>query len=381
MSVVKKLHSEKIHIAFLVHTYGFGGLENMVTNLVNHIDPNRFKSTIVSFAPLKALSNRVDVNRVQVISLNKKGGNNPLLIYKIYLLLKKVGPDIVQTHNWGTAAEGILGAKLARVPGIVHAERGTIEEKKSNIVLQRFLWGFTDQVLSVSKAHRQKMTNIIGFPLKKIKAIVNGVDTERFYPNPGIKVETRKKLGLKKNSLCIGTVGSLRPVKNHSLLVNACKAILPHFDDVEVLIVGEGPLESQLKQEVKTFGFSGKIHFAGIQPNIPEVLNALDIFVLTSLSEGMPNVVLEAMACGIPVLATSVGGVPEIIENGQNGILVASEDKSNLIQAITELLNDQDKRCAIGMEGRKKVLSEFSLKKMVSEYQVLYESLLGRVSL
>ena len=371
---------EKIHIAFLVHTYGFGGLENMVTNLVNHIDPNRFESTIISFAPLHPLNNRVDLNRIQVISLNKNGGNNPVLIYKIFLILRKIGADIVQTHNWGTALEGILGAKLARVQGIVHAERGTIEDKERNILLQRFLWGFADQVLSVSEAHRKKVTNIIRFPHEQIKAIVNGVDTERFFPNPEIKEETRKKLGLTKGAFCIGTVGSLRPVKNQSLLFNACKVILHHFDQVEVLIVGEGPLESKLKQEVQTLGLSGKIHFAGVQPNIPEILNALDVFVLPSRSEGMPNAVLEAMACGIPVIATAVGGTPEVVEDGKSGILIASEDEPHLVQVLKELIQNHEKRLAIGIEGRRRILSHFSLKKMVSEYQALYESLLQKVS-
>ncbi len=378
---MKKKPGEKIHIAFLVHTYGFGGLENMVTNLVNHLDPNRFESTIISFAPLHPLNNRVDLNRVQVLSLNKKGGNNLVLIYKIYLLLKKIGADVVQTHNWGTALEGILGAKLARIPGIVHAERGTIEDKERNVVLQRFLWGFADQVLSVSESHRKKVTNVIGFPHEKIKAIVNGVDTERFFPNPKIKEEIRKKLGLKNGNFCIGTVGSLRPVKNQLLLVNACKAILPHFDQVEVLIVGEGPLESQLKNEVKTLGLSEKIHFAGGQPNIPEILNALDIFVLPSLSEGMPNVVLEAMACGIPTIATAVGGTPEVIEDGKNGILIASEDEPHLIRVLKELIQNQNQRQTIGIEGRKRMLYHFSLKKMVSEYELLYNALLQKESL
>ncbi len=378
---MKKKHDKKIHIAFLVHTYGFGGLENMVTNLVNHIDPNRFKSTIISFAPLKPLHNRVHLKRVQVISLNKKGGNNLVLIFKIYRILKKIGADIVQTHNWGTALEGILGAKLARIPGIVHAERGTIEEKKFNIVLQRFLWGFADQVLSVSEAHSKKLTNIIGFAHEQIKPIVNGVDTERFFPNPEIKGETRKKLGLKNDSLCIGTVGSLRLVKNQLLLVKACKAILPHFNHVEVLIVGEGPLESQLKQEVKALGLSEQIHFAGGQTDIPEILNALDIFVLPSRSEGMPNALLEAMACGISTIATSVGGVPEVIEDGKNGILITSEDELHLTRALTELIRDHEKRHTIGIEGRRRMVSHFSLKKMVSEYQWLYESLLQKVNL
>ncbi|MEC4678698.1 MAG: glycosyltransferase [Nitrospirota bacterium] len=378
---MKKRTHKKIRIAFLVHTYGFGGLENMVTNLINHLDPDYFTSTIISFAPLKPLNNRVDPSRVRVISLNKKRGNNPLLIYKIYQLLKKVEADIVQTHNWGTALEGILGAKLARTQGIIHAERGTIEEKPRNIVLQRFLWGLAHQVLSVSEIHRKKLTRIVGFPHAQIKAIANGVDTEKFSPTPKIKNEIRAKLGLKKDGICIGTVGSLRTVKNQMLLINACKTILPRFDQVEVLIVGEGPLKAQLIQAVSRLGFSKEIHFVGAQTNIPEIMNALDIFVLPSLSEGMPNAVLEAMACGIANIATEVGGVPEVIENNKNGIMIASEDQNALVQSLSHLIEDQNHRKTLGAEGRKKMLSHFNLKKMVLAYEELYRSLLQKAHL
>ena len=171
------------------------------------------------------------------------------------------------------------------------------------------------------------------------------------------------------------------PVKNQSLLINACKAILPHFDPVEVLIVGEGPLKSQLMQEVKTLGFSEKIHFAGGQSNLPEIFNALDIFVLPSLREGMPNTLLEAMACGIPVIATSVGGVPEVIENNENGILISSENEAHLILSLKKLIQNQEKRRTFGIEGRRRVVTYFGLKKMVLEYQMLYESLLEKISL
>lgn len=372
---------EKIRIAFLVHTYGFGGLENMVTNLVNHLDPEHFEPSIISFAPLKPLNNRVDLNHVRVLSLNKKGGNNPLLIYKISKLLKNIGAHIVQTHNWGTALEGILAAKLARVPAIIHAERGTIEGKKRNIILQRFLWGLANQVLSVSEAHRKKVTRIVGFPHSQIKAIVNGVDTERFSPKPDIKNEVREKLGLKKDSICIGTVGSLRPVKNQMLLINACKTILPRFEQVEILIVGEGSLRSQLMQKVHTLGFSKKIHFLGTQNNIPEILNGLDIFVLPSLNEGMPNAVLEAMACGIPVIASAVGGVPEVINDNENGITIPPENEDQLTTKLITLIENQEKRRVFGTQARKTVQERFSLVQMVSKYETLYQSLADRAVL
>jgi glycosyltransferase involved in cell wall biosynthesis len=292
------------------------------------------------------------------------------------MMLKKIGADIVQTHNWGTALEGILGAKLARIQGIVHAERGTIEDKAHNIVLQRFLWGFADQVLSVSDAHRKKMRNIIGFPHEQIKSIVNGVDTERFFPNPEIKEKIRKKLGLKKSSVCIGTIGSLRFVKNQSLLVNACKTILPSFDQVEVLIVGEGPLESQLIQEVKTLGFSEKIHFAGAQPNIPAILNALDIFVLPSQAEGISNTILEAMATGLPVIATEVGGNTELIKAGETGLLVPPSNPELLAKAILALVINKQKRLELGKNAHQSILDNFTIQVMVNNYTAVYDSVL-----
>jgi len=370
--------SNKIKVVFLVHTYGFGGLENMVTNLVRHLDPVRFEATILSFAPLRPLAHRLDPGDVRIVSLHKKGGNNPILVYKIFLKLLKIRPDIVQTHNWGTALEGLLGAKLAGIRGVIHAERGTLEGRRLNLLVQRLLWGLADQVLSVSQAHRKKMSQMVGLPEESIKVIPNGVDAERFSPNSGLKGPVRKKFGIKKDSLCIGTVGSLRSVKNQVLLVKACEAIFPRFKHVEALVVGEGPLKGELLQEATDKGLSERLHFVGSRTNVHEILNALDIFVLPSLSEGMPNAVLEAMACGLPVLASAVGGTPELIEDGKSGVLFPSNDLNAFVQSLEKLIQDRQTRQAFGLEGRRRVLAHFSLKEKVLAYQRLYESVLRK---
>ena len=376
-----KVISKKIKIVFFVHTYGLGGLENMVTNLVNALDPDLFECTILSFAPLVPLQNRVNTDRVRVVSLNKKGGNNPMLIYRIFRFLRSTGTHIVQTHNWGTVLEGILAAKLARVPAVIHAERGTIEGKKRNVVLQNFLWNYANQVLAVSNAHRQRIVDVVGFPFEKIRPIYNGVDSAVFFPRSEEKLVIRKKLGLNPEDICIGTVGSLRSVKNQALLLTACKKNLPHAPNMQIVLAGDGPLKKDLVAKAQALGLDKNVHFVGARNDIPEVLNAFDIFVLPSLREGMPNAVLEAMSCGVPVIATSVGGVPEVIEDNKSGILVPSQDEEALEAALADLIREVGKRRRLGTAGRRRVLAHFSLEKMVQEYHALYQSLVPRKGL
>jgi len=368
---------KKINIVFLVHTYALGGLENVVTNLVNTLDPQQYRCTILSFAPLAQVSHRVNLERVQLISLNKKAGNDLGSIYRIYRFFQESKADIVQTHNWGTVFEGLIAAKLARVPCLVHAEHGTIESKKRNRWIQRALWQWTNQVVCVSETHRRQLVDVIGYPREKIKPIFNGVDTTRFSPMPAEKTAIRKKMGLGAETICIGTLGSFRTVKNQALLLSAADQVLKITPNVHLVFVGEGPLKVGLMAEADKLRIRGQVHFLGARTDIPELLNAFDIFVLPSLMEGMPISVLEAMSCGIPVVASAVGGLPEVIEDGKSGLLFPSKDPTALAAVLSGLIADKEKRLALGQEGRRRVLSSFSVEKMVGKYHALYRSLLA----
>ena len=365
--------TKRMRIVYMVHTLGMSGLENVVISLTNGLEPSLFECTIVSLQ--EPLQNKAHTERVKVFSLDKRRGNDPRLIYRLYRFLRQERPHIVQTHNWGTLLEGTLAAKLAGVPVIIHAERGTIEGRRRNLFIQRCLLRTVHRVLSVSETHRRRLADSTGFPYQKIKPIPNGVDVSLFSPRPTEKQRIRKNLGLELTPIYIGTVANLRPVKNHALLLRVGSRLCQSYEHVRFVFAGDGPLKEQLVALAEELGISAKVRFLGARSDIPEVLNALDIFVLPSLSEGMPNAVLEAMACSLPVVATRVGGIPELIEDGNTGILVPSEDERQLEAILENLLRYDTKRRALGEKGRQRVLECFRLDRMVNEYQELYHSL------
>jgi len=369
--------SERIRIAYLVRQLGVGGLENVVVELANALEPSRFACSIVSFAAPGPLQNKVHTAQVQVVALNQSGGNNPVLVYRLYRFLRQQRPHIVQTHNWATLLEGFLGAKLAGVPLIVHAEHGTIESRARNLFLQRHLWKKVHRVLCVSQAHRRRLADTVRFPYQRLQPILNGVDTSLFAPRPGDRKSLRTQLGLKPECLYIGTVGNLRPVKNHALLLRVSQQVCRRYQNVRFVLIGHGPLREQLAAYAQELGIQHQVQFLGTRADIPELLNALDIFVLPSLSEGLPMSVLEAMACGLPVVATQVGGLPEVIEDGKTGLLVPSQDEQQLTLALEVLIQHEKQRKVLGEQGRKRVVEHFSVQKMTNEYQELYESLVS----
>lgn len=365
----------KIRISYLVYDLGPGGLQNFVFNLANRLDSNLFECTIIGFSQKYRIEREKLTEGVKILAFNKQKGNDLGLIYQLYRLLRQERPHCVQSHNWGTLFEGLVSAKLARVPAFIHAERGTIERRRRNLILQWLLWRRVDQVLCVSELHRQRLSEAVGFSRDRIRPIANGVDTDTFRPCPNGKETIRSMLGLKPEQFYIGTVGNLRPVKNQVLMLRACRKLCQNYENVRVIIAGTGPLQDELSHYTKELGIQHKVQFLGARTDIPDVLNAMDVFVLPSLSEGMPNAVLEAMACGLPVVATRVGGLPEVVEDGETGILTPSQDEAFLESALFNLLHDDTKRQMLGEKGRKRVLEHFSLDKMVEEYQNLYHAL------
>jgi sugar transferase (PEP-CTERM/EpsH1 system associated) len=366
----------RIRVAYLMHRLRLGGLETVAVELANGLDPERFESSVVSFATPDPRQQNLHTARVRLVALHKPEGNNPTLIYRLYRVLRDLRPHIVQTHNWGTLLEGVVAAKLAGVPIVVHAEHGTIQGGWGRLVTQRFLWRTVQRVLCVSQAHRQRLVETVGFPYERLTLILNGVDVQAFPPRPADKDTIRADLGLELDPIYIGTVGNLRPVKNQALLLQAAQQVCARYHNVRVVIIGEGPLRGQLVRTAEALGIQKQVCLLGARAEISELLNALDIFVLPSLSEGLPMSVLEAMACGLPVVATDVGGIPEVVVHGQTGLLVSSQDVQQLAAALETLVQQPGLRLTLGHQGRARVVEHFSLQRMVHDYEGLYKSLM-----
>jgi len=336
-----------------------------------------FSCRIIGFSSSGPLVERINTEQVKITAFNKSAGNDPTLIYKMWKLFRKEKTQIVQTHGWGTMVEGAMASWLAGVPFSLHAERGTIETRPVNLMCQNLCWRMADKVLCVSEEHKKQLTQKVKFPQSRIISIPNGVDTDRFAPRPENKALYRQKYGLPMNCFCIGTVGNLRPVKNQALLIRASQRLIQRDNNIHLVLTGDGNLKGQLVQLTEELKIKGHVHFLGAQKEIPEILNALDVFVLSSLNEGMPNAVLEAMACGLPVVGTRVGGIPEVINSDRVGVLVSSDNPEELCLVLSRLKEDKENREQLSRESRKRIVEEYSLRRMIQAYQNLY---LGSVS-
>ena len=361
MSKIKK----KIRVMHLIHSLGAGGAENGIINLANKIDREQFEISICSF--LQKGSRKKHLKKdVKLFSMNKKTGNNVTLPFRLSKLFREWKPDIVHTHAWGTMFEGFIGAKLACVPIIVHGEHGTIEIKKRNRYFQRAIWHLFDAVLSVSVNHKKKLASVIEFPEEKIIVLKNGVDTGYFKPKPDVNVFDIK------DKFIIGTIGRLVPVKNQALLINAFAELHKTIKDIHLIIVGEGPLEKNLQNLTKSLNISPSVSFTGRRFDIADVLNSFDLFVLPSLSEGMSNTILEAMACGIPAIATDVGGNGELIQHGETGLLIESDNLAELLKNILLIQNQEGLKERFSRRSVSFIEKHHSLPTMVEQYQNFY---------
>jgi len=368
-----------IRLIHLVRTFRAGGMENGVANLVNHLDPQRFHSAIYVMADADGFAERV-CDPSQVVVLKQRAGNDPRIAFRLVRRFRQAQPAILHTHGWGTLLEGLMAAKLARVPIVVHGEHGSIETRRRNIWAQRLAWPFADQLLSVSENHRRTLAATIGVPPERIKAIPNGVDLTRYRArSPSRILALRQRYHIPPDHLVLGSVGRLVEVKQYHHLLTAFAA-LQRQDGVmpcRLVLIGDGPLRDKLTELAQQLGMQDHVHFLGHQDHVHELLNLLDIFVLTSRSEGMSNTILEAMATGLPVVATDVGGTRELVVDGQTGVLVPPQEPDQLAQALAVLLANPARRGEMGRQARQRVEDVFALPIMVRAYETLYEQLVA----
>ncbi len=367
-----KASFDKIKIAHVSASLHYGGKENGVVNLVNGLDPKIFENYIFTYVRGGALALRVDPTRCRVVELGDKLGGDYRLYFKLAREFRRYRIHIAHTHSWATAMEGIIGAKMARVPIIIHGEHGTMKtDTKLHIQIQRRLWNATDQVLSVSQALRENLHKKFDFSKERIRVVANGVDLSRFDLSRN-GVDYKARLGLPPNALVFGAIGRAVPVKAYPILLQAAGLVFSEIPNAHLVLVGDGPLLDELVQSAQDAGILNRVHFLGARKDVPEILRALDVYVLSSESEGMSNTILEAMASGRPVIATAVGGNPELVVDGETGLLVPPNDPAALAVAITKLLREPEQRRQMGVLSRQRIEEKFSLEVMVRHYAEVY---------
>jgi len=300
-------------------------------------------------------------------------------IFRLASIMRKYRPHIVHTRNWG-ALEAVPTARLTGVPVVVHSEHGYEVDMFVGLPMRRRLfrraaYAMTDAIFAVTRELRDFHARQAWIRPERFGVMYNGVDTQRFAPREEMRTAMRKELGMPEDSFVVGTVGRLVPIKDHQTLLKAAGMLSAKGIAVRVLLVGSGPERERLQA---TATLEGRVCFAGDSDRVPGMLNAMDVFVLPSLNEGMSNTLLEAMACGLPVLATSAGGNPEIIEDNVNGCLFTPGDVEWLANKLKLLARDPTLVHQLGTAARNRAIESFSLSRMLETYRSFYLDLAAR---
>jgi sugar transferase (PEP-CTERM/EpsH1 system associated) len=366
---------QPVHVLHVVHHLQPGGMEYGLIKLVNGLRGSRIRSTICSTAPADPSMAAQLPADVRLIQLGRGTGTDVRMMWQLYRVIGRERPDIVHTHAWGTLVEGYAAARAARVPAVIHGEHGTLQLRPRQVYAQRWVWTRVDRLLSVSSRLAERMAAAVGIPLDGITVVRNGVDLSQF--DRCARSDARQALGVDADTVLLGHAGRLVEVKDQASLVQAAAQLKAAGLRFLLLLAGDGPLRPTLDGLITELGVGDCVRLLGHRSDIARFHAALDVYVLSSRSEGMPNTILEAMASGVAVVSTRVGGADELIVHDQTGLLVPAGRPDLLAEALGCLVTDGGKRAAMGTEGQRRARAHFSLDAMVQGYARVYEEALS----
>ncbi|MBF0109906.1 MAG: TIGR03088 family PEP-CTERM/XrtA system glycosyltransferase [Magnetococcales bacterium] len=371
-----------MRIVHLLHRLDVGGLETVVVNLIDRLPRDRFEHHVVALTRCTSFKNRIDNPQVRFYELNKKEGKDWIVWFNLWKLLRRIQPDLVHTFNIG-AIEGVIPAWFAGRPVTIHAEHGRDSsdpdgENKKYIFLRRFLHPWIDRFVAVSRDLDTWLTNRVGIPAAKVRRIENGIDTSLHHPGPRTSLPLDLPPLPAGNRYVIGSVGRLWPIKDQATLVRAMARLGQHdrslFERCHLVLIGDGPNRGELERLARETGIADRMWITGWRDDVPRLLHCLDLFVLPSLAEGTPLTLLEAMACQKPVIATRVGGVADLLQDGLNGTLVPPADPEALSLAIRRHLDHPAWSQTLANKGRIRVQRHHALDAMVESYRILFQN-------
>lgn len=370
---------KKIKIMQITHDLNYGGLQKLVVDISKNLDKSRYQVSVCTLRESGSLEEELVMSGIKVIKLpSAKNGADYLSFWKLSSILREERPDIIHTHNTQPFIEGGIAAILAKIPVHVHTDHGRqFPDKKRYMFAEWVFSHFANQMVAVSENLKEDISKYEGIRTDKIKVILNGIDGNK-YKNKIDKNKKRKELNIdNRNNPILGFVGRLSPEKGLIYLIKAMKLLVKEFPNILLLIVGEGALLEELKRETKALGMEQNIRFIGPRSDINEILGILDIFVLPSLREGLPLVLLEAAAASLPIVATDVGGNRQVVKHGTNGLLVKHGDATSLYNAIKKMIMDEAMRKEFGCKSFDLFINNFTIETMIKKYEDIYQDCLA----
>jgi sugar transferase (PEP-CTERM/EpsH1 system associated) len=371
-------------VAHIIYRLGTGGLENGLVNLINQTPPDKYRHAIICLKDATDFIHRIDRHDVAVHALHRREGQDVSIFLRLYSLLKRLRPVLVHTRNLA-ALECQLPAWLAGVKHRIHGEHGwdVFDPEGDSLKyqwLRRLYSPLVHLYIPLSRHIEDYLRDRIRVPATKLVRICNGVDTNKFHPAPEGKPPIQGCPFTHPNKVLIGTVGRMHGVKDQITLVKAFLIFLERWPEaretVRLILVGEGPLRVRAQQLLQEAGYGDLAWLPGERNDVAEILRGLDIFVLPSQAEGISNTILEAMATCLPVIATHVGGNPDLVADGVTGTLVPKQNPYCMAEGMAMYFENVHKRREHGLAARQRVEALFSLQRMVDQYLCVYDSLL-----
>lgn len=357
-----------INILHIVLGLQVGGLEKFVLDLIDKY-PSDINPVIVCLERKGELGRQYD--HLKIVELSKQPGISLKIVRQLLALTKELKIDIIHTHNPSPHFYGAIAGFLTGLP-VIHTKHGrNYPSEIKKVWLNKISSLLSNKIVAVSQNAAEVCLAVEKIPAAKVMVILNGVDTDRFCVAGNDDEE-------KDGVVNIGIVARLSTEKDHQTLLSACKLLTEQTTSFHLEIIGDGPLRSELVGTVKSLGLGKFITFSGMRHDVYELLRNLDIFVLSSTTEGISLTLLEAMATELPVVATGVGGNTEVVIDGETGYIVPPQNPEEMASKLLLLINDKCLRCEMGIKGRERVVANFSIVETARKYEELYREVLSK---
>jgi glycosyltransferase involved in cell wall biosynthesis len=370
-----------IRIFYVIDSFDIGGAQRQLLELMRRLDRRRYQAVVCPLWPLMALEADYQQTGWPIIRTHKKAHLDISVAWRLAREMRAFRPHIVHTFLFTGNLWGRLAAALARPQAVISTQMSVMPKAKRlpyAALVNQVLAGITDVVTFDSRRGQREygLAGIMSQPL--LKVIHNGADLQMFEPS-GFQAaisDFRRSLGIEENLFILGNIARLTEQKGQEVLLQAVSLLGRNGRNLKVVLVGGGPRRGELESLADRLGISDHVLFLGPRHDLPELLSLFDIFVLSSLWESLPVIILEAMAMGKPVVATDVAGVSEVVEHGVTGLLVEAGNPQLLAQAILKLMDNPELAAQMGLAGRQRVERDFSVERMVAETTALYDDLL-----
>jgi len=376
--------SKPIKILYVHHTFRNQSYNSLLRNIANRLDKERYSLFAVCLregGPFEYLLGNAGLH---VTNLGLKSLLDPRIIPRLTRFIQQNQFDIVQTAVFPADVYGRISARLAKVPVILSVMHRTDDHKQEATYRALFFadtltMRLTTKIIAVSQAVKNYIISLHKVNSQKIEVIHNGIDTHQ-YNCMVAKDRFKMLLNLKPDTPTVGFIGRIVNVKGLQYFLKAAARIIAAGKTAQFLVVGDGPLKNHFMDEARRLGLDPYVSFLGFREDIPKIMSALDVLVVPSIKEGLPLIVLEAMAAGKPIVATTVGGIPEAITHGETGILVPPREPTRIADAVMDLLNDPVKCERMGEKGKKRAREHFDIARMVADYDHLYRQCIAALA-